>query len=98
MHRRSPARYRFKIDHDRGFASGVAIFQSGVNMLESKYDSHNISISLKESNFKWLQEEYQKQKNNVDNPNEIPSFERFIDVYISNLFGKIKTAKEILTL
>lgn len=69
-----------------------------INMLESKYDSQNNNISLKESNFKWLQDEYQKQKNNVDNPNEIPSFERFLDVYINNLFGKIKAAKEILTL
>ena len=69
-----------------------------VNMLESKYDSRNNYISIKESNFKWLQEEYRKQKNNVDDPREIPSFERFLDVYINNLFGKIKAAKEILTL
>ncbi len=32
------------------------------NMLESKSDAQNHSISLKESDFSWLQEEYKKQK------------------------------------
>ena len=85
------AKYRVK-----SFTKFVSYFI--VNMLESKYDSRNNYISIKESNFKWLQEEYRKQKNNVDTPHEIPSFERFLDVYINNLFGKIKAAKEILTL
>jgi len=69
-----------------------------VNMLESKNDARNNLISLKESNYEWLQEEYRKQTNNVNNPNEIISFERFVDIYVNNLFGKIKAAKEILTL
>jgi len=68
------------------------------NMIKSKFNAQNHTISLKESDFEWLQEEYQKQKNNIKNFHEIPSFERFADVYINNLFGKIKTAKEILTL
>ena len=32
-------------------------------MLESKSDAQNHSISLKESDLNWLQEEYKKQKN-----------------------------------
>ena len=66
-----------------------------VNMLESKYDSQNHSINLKESDFNWLHQEYQKQKKNLK---EIPSFERFADTYINDLFGKIQEAKKILTI
>jgi len=66
-----------------------------VNMLESKYDSQNHSINLKESDFNWLHQEYQKQKKSFK---EIPSFERFADIYINELFGKIKEAKKILTI
>ena len=66
-----------------------------VNMIESKNDAQNHSISLKESDFNWLQEEYKKQKKNLQG---ISSFERFADIYINDLLGKIKAAKEILTL
>jgi hypothetical protein len=66
-----------------------------VNMLESKNDAQNHSISLKESDFNWLQEEYKKQKNNLQG---VSGFERFADIYINDLLGKIKAAKEILTL
>jgi len=66
-----------------------------INMLESKSDAQNHSISLKESDFNWLQEEYKKQKNNLQG---VSSFERFADIYINDLLGKIKAAKEILTL
>ncbi len=66
-----------------------------VNMIESKNDAQNHSISLKESDFNWLQEEYKKQKKH---PQGISSFERFADIYINDLLGKIKAAKEILTL
>ncbi len=66
-----------------------------VNMLESKSDAQNHSISLKESDFSWLQDEYKKQKKS---PEGISSFERFADSYINDLLVKIKAAKEILTL
>ncbi len=66
-----------------------------INMLESKSDAQNHSISLKESDFDWLQEEYKKQRKSLEG---IASFERFADVYINDLLGKIKAAKEILTL
>jgi len=66
-----------------------------VNMLESKHDANNNAIHLRESDFKCLQKEYRKQKNNF---REIPSFEQFVDGYINDLFGKIKEAKKILTL
>ena len=66
-----------------------------INMLESKSDAQNHAISIKESDFNWLKQEYKKQKKN---PEGITSIERFADVYINDLLGKIKAAKEILTL
>ncbi|MBL7001457.1 MAG: hypothetical protein ISR80_01680 [Nitrosopumilus sp.] len=69
-----------------------------VNMLESKNDAQDHSISLKGTDFKWLQEEYQKQKEDLKDLSEGPSFERFADSYINELLVKIKAAKEILTL
>ena len=66
-----------------------------VNMLESKNDAQNHAISLKESDFNWLHEEFKKQKNKLQG---ISSFERFADSYINELLVKIKAAKEILTL
>jgi len=65
------------------------------NMLESKNDAQNHAISLKESDFNWLHEEFKKQKKNQQG---ISSFERFADSYINELLVKIKAAKEILTL
>ncbi len=69
-----------------------------INMLESKFEAHNHSINLKGSHVEWLQQEYLKQKRDPDFSHEVPSFDRFVDIYINNLFGKIKAAKEILTL
>jgi len=69
-----------------------------INLLESKFNSQNHSINLKESDFLWLQEEYEKQKNDPKNFQDTTSFERFADTYINSLFRKIKTAKELLTI
>ena len=66
-----------------------------VNLLESKYEASNRSINLKESDFIYLQKEYQRHK---EFSHEGLGFEKFVDDYINELFGKIKAAKEILTI
>ncbi len=66
-----------------------------VNLLESKYEANNRSINLKESDFIYLQKEYQRYK---EFSHEGLSFEKFVDDYINELFGKIKADKEILTI
>ena len=81
-------RYRSKC-----FTKFVSYFIA--NMIESKYDATNHAIHLKESDFKALQKEYQRQKSISQ---EQVSFEKFVDDYINELFGKIKAAKEILTI
>jgi hypothetical protein len=66
-----------------------------VNLLESKYEANNRSINLKESDFIYLQKEYQRHK---EFSHEGLGFEKFVDDYINELFGKIKASKEILTI
>ncbi len=81
-------RYRVKC-----FTKFVSYFI--INMIESKLNTQNHVINIKESDFAWLHEEYQKQKQKTL---PTPSFERFADVYINDLFGRIKEAKKILTI
>jgi hypothetical protein len=68
------------------------------NLFESKLDAQNHAINLKESDFEWLQEEYMKFKSASKQEYQIPTFEKFADVYLNELFKKIKAAQEILTL
>ena len=84
-------RYRIK-----SFTKFVSYFI--INALESKLNNQSHSISLKESDYEWLQKEYKKHKAKIADFQEVPSFERFADGYINNLFEKIKAAKKILTI
>jgi hypothetical protein len=68
------------------------------NLFESKLDNQNYIINLKESDFEWLQEEYLKFKADSKPEYKMPTFEKFADVYLNELFKKIKAAQEILTL
>lgn len=69
-----------------------------VNVLESKLNNQNHVINIKESDFEWLKVEYEKQRQNKENVvYKTASFERFADIYINDLFEKIKEAKKILT-
>ena len=78
------------------FANFVSYFLA--NLFESKFDSQKNVIKLKESDFEWLQKEYQKCKKNSKKKPEIPTFERFADSYINEILTRIKTAKDILTI
>ena len=68
------------------------------NLFESKLDAQNHTINLKESDFEWLREEYVKFKADGKLEYQIPTFEKFADVYLNELFKKIKAAQEILSL
>ncbi len=67
-----------------------------VNVIESKNDSQNNTLNLKEADFKFLHKEYQKQKKALKNEMKL-NFEQFVDNYISELFDRIKMAKKALT-
>lgn len=83
-------RYRIKC-----FAHFIGYFLA--NLFESKFDSQRNVIRLKESDFEWLQKEYQRHCQLAKNRAERMSFERFADSHINELLQKFKAAKEILT-
>lgn len=77
------------------FAQFVGYFLA--NLFESKFDSRHNVIRLKESDFGWLQKEYQNYCKLHRNNAGCMSFDRFADQYINGLLQRIRTAKEILT-
>lgn len=82
--------------HVKCFTTFTSYFLA--NLFESKLDAQNHVIKLKESDFEWLQEEYVKFKVDSKLKYTIPTFEKFADVCLNELFNKIKAAQEILTL
>ena len=83
-------RYRAK-----RFSNFISYFLT--NLFESKFDSQNNVIRLKESDFEWLQTEYRKRKETARDTREVTTFEQFADSYINEILQKLKTAREILT-
>ena len=84
---------KYKANNFTRFAS---IFM--LNMFESKANAQNYVVRLKESDFHWLTEEYQKSKKEYDAKYGIDNFQRFADVFLRELFEKVNSAKKILTL
>ena len=82
--------------HVKCFTTFTSYFLA--NLFESKLDAQNHVIRLKESDFEWLQKEYVKFKVDSNLQYSIPTFEKFADACLNELFNKIKAAQEILTL
>lgn len=80
----------------RNFTQFAGIFM--VNMFESKSGTQRYLIKLKESDFRWLEEEYVKRKEEYKTKYGIYNFDQFADVFIKDIFEKINAAKKILTL
>jgi len=68
-----------------------------INMFESKAESHNYNINLKESDFKWLKDEYEKRKQEYKIKHDVYTFERFADLFLKEILQRLNSAKEILT-
>jgi len=77
------------------FANFVSYFLT--NLFESKFDAQNHVIRLKESDFNWLKDEYEKQCLHKYITKDM-TFERFADSYINEILDRIKQAKKLLTL
>ena len=80
----------------RNFTQFAGIFM--INMFESKTDAQRYSIKLKESDFLWLEEEYEKRKDEYRKKFGIYGFDKFADLFIKEIFEKINSAKKILTI
>ena len=75
------------------FAQFVSYFM--INVFESKNESQDYVIRLKASDFKWLIQEYKKQRRN--DVTDAPTFDRFADEYLRELLEKVHEAKKILS-
>ncbi len=78
------------------FTKFASIFM--LNMFESKADSRNNVINLKESDFAWLKSEYDQRKKDYETKYGVKTFEHFSDVFLKDLLERINSAKKILTL
>ena len=67
-----------------------------VNMIESKNDLHENALKMKETEFKWLKEEFKKQRR-VNKKYKKLDFEQFVDEFVSDMINRVKTAREVLT-
>jgi hypothetical protein len=68
-----------------------------LNMFESKFYAQNYRIRLKEADFRWLVEEYEKRRQEYKTKYNVQTFEQFADVFLKDLFERMNAAKKILT-
>jgi hypothetical protein len=69
-----------------------------LNMFESKAAARSNVVSIKEADFRWLAEEYEKRKQEYKVKYGVQSFEQFADIFLKELLDKVDAAKKILTL
>jgi hypothetical protein len=80
---------RYRADSFTKFAS---IFM--INVFESKSSTKDYIIRLKESDFQWLQEEFQKRKQDYKIQFGIYNFERFADIFLKDLLNRFNEARK----
>ena len=91
----------FKDDYDRKYNASSFTQFAGIFMLntfESKAAAQGNIIRLKESDFRWLVEEYDTRKEEYKAKHGVRNFEQFCDVFLKELLEKVNAAKRILTL
>jgi|SRR5579884_899138 hypothetical protein len=69
-----------------------------LNMFESKANSQNYVVKLKEADFEWLASEYEKRKAEYKEKYGVYSFEQFANIFLKKLLEKVNEAKNILTI
>lgn len=92
---------RLEEDYDRKYKANSFTKFAGIFMLntfESKAAAHGNIIRLKEADFRWLVEEYDKRKQEYKAKHGVQNFEQFTDVFLKELLEKVNAAKRILTL
>lgn len=92
---------KLKDDYDRKYRANSFTQFAGVFMLntfESKAAAQGNVIRLKQSDFRWLVEEYESRKAEYRTKHGIQNFEQFADLFLKELLDKVSEAKRILTL
>ena len=92
---------KYKDEYNRKYrANSFTQFASYfmLNMFESKVQSQGFVVKLKEADFRWLEEEYQKRKQEYRAKYSVFTFEQFADVFLKQLLDRVSEAKKVLTL
>jgi tRNA(Met) C34 N-acetyltransferase TmcA len=91
---------KLKDDYDKKYKASSFTQFAGVfmlNMFESKAAAQDNVVRIKEADFRWLAEEYEKRKQEYKTKHGVQSFEQFADVFLKELLEKVEAAKKILT-
>jgi len=91
---------KLKDDYDRKYKANSFTQFAGVcmlNMFESKAAAHDNVVKIKEADFRWLAEEYEKRKQDYRAKYGVQSFEQFADIFLKELLEKVNAAKKLLT-
>jgi tRNA(Met) C34 N-acetyltransferase TmcA len=91
---------KLKEDYDckyraNSFTQFAGIFM--LNMFESKASAQDNVVRLKEADFRWLVDEYEKRKQEYKAKHGVQSFEQFADLFLKELLEKVNAAKKILS-
>jgi len=92
---------KLKDDYDRKYKANSFTQFAGVfmlNMFESKAAAQDNVVRIKEADFRWLAEEYEKRKQEYKAKYGVQSFEQFADIFLKELLEKMNAAKKLLTL
>jgi hypothetical protein len=88
-------------DYDRKYKANSFTLFAGVfmlNMFESKAAAQGNVVRIKEADFRWLAEEYEKRKMEYREKHGVRTFEQFADVFLKELLEKVNAAKKLLTM
>ena len=91
---------KLKDDYDRKYKANSFTQFGGafmLNMFESKAAAQENVVRIKEADFRWLVEEYEKRKQEYRAKYGVQSFEQFADIFLKELLEKVNAAKKLLT-
>jgi hypothetical protein len=91
---------KLKDDYDRKYKANSFTQFAGafmLNMFESKAAAQDNVVKIKEADFRWLAEEYEKRKQEYRAKYGVQSFEQFADIFLKELLEKVNAAKKLLT-
>jgi tRNA(Met) C34 N-acetyltransferase TmcA len=91
---------KLKDDYDRkykanSFTQFASVFM--LNTFESKAAAQGNVIRLKESDFRWLVDEYEKRKLEYKTKHGVQNFEQFADLFLKELLDRVSEARRVLT-
>jgi len=88
-------------EYERKYRAGSFTQFAGIFMLNtfaSKAAAQGNMVRLKESDFRWLVDEYEKRKLEYKTKHGVQNFDQFADVFLRELLEKVNEARRVLTI